>query len=191
MTAPTPRSRRDAAPGPFWGTAAAVAILATAWWIRAPSWAMVGTSAAAAAVAAIVSPRAGRARAGLFAVVAVGGTTVAGLHQRRLDAAIADPSAVRARAVARTTGGAIAARDAAVAWARQAAALAVTAPPDSAAAVRMIAGLAPGPAESGLVLYRRGVPFAWTGTVRVPVPPPGDRATHVIETLFYLSLIHI
>jgi signal transduction histidine kinase len=188
MTAPTPRSRRDAAPGPFWGTAAAVAILATAWWIRAPSWAMVGTSAAAAAVAAIVSPRAGRARAGLFAVVAVGGTTVAGLHQRRLDAAIADPSAVRARAVARTTGGAIAARDAAVAWARQAAALAVTAPPDSAAAVRMIAGLAPGPAESGLVLYRRGVPFAWTGTVRVPVPPPGDRATHVIETLFYRAL---
>jgi two-component system, NtrC family, nitrogen regulation sensor histidine kinase NtrY len=178
----------------WWSVAAAVALVAGAVWLRQADLPYVAASAGATVAACVLAARAtGRkARAArVTSLLLLVFCAVAGIGQARLrQIDVAWPSVARELSDASRRG----MRDAVEADAlalRAVATDALHAPNDPAAAFAWLARARRdhlhGPGETGVVLFRKGEPVAWAGTMR-SAPVEDTAAFVVVRSPFYVTL---
>jgi two-component system, NtrC family, nitrogen regulation sensor histidine kinase NtrY len=172
-----------------WPLTTMLAMVAAAWWLRAPGMAPLGALALATGLAAWFARRPGPARTRtLVATVSVGVllATVA-VGERTRAVASAEPGRVRA---ARDSAAVALLADAFATWEQRltfAAQAALDAPADAPAAFTALDLLPDGTPEAGVVLFRDGRPVAWRGTIRVPLVGARDSAGTIV-TPFYVAV---
>ena len=156
----------------LWTLVAGVALVGGGWWLRTPSVGYLALTIAATVATlalALVQPRGARRWAIAAAAALAAFAVVAGASQRDLTRIDSDWPAYRALVVRR--GGAELRREIAstLAALQAKATHALDAPPNVAEAFASFDKLMTGAPEQGIVLYDRGVPFAWGGRLAVPL----------------------
>lgn len=173
-----------------WSIALAVALLASAAWLRSARLEYLVVGAIATLAAAVGARRStGRERGWRVVTTAIAGAVAVALGLAQRDIAAVERSWPRyeARVNARAAGRLHEQLDAAATELARTARAALDAPTSRAGAFEHLRGLGAAAGERGVILYADGVPFAWGGTSRVPtdslVAPIG-----VVRTPFYVTL---
>ena len=173
----------------LWLVAGAVSVLTAAQWLRTPSVPYLAACVVATAAAAAIAFASGARRRWVAGfIVAMGAFTVAAAVAQRSIARIdrewdAYRTDIELGAAARLERAMLSTASELTAAAQRA----LDAPAADSAAFNAVAGLAAGPGERGIVLFRGGKPAAWAGTTRIVVDALTDRLGASF-TPFYLTL---
>jgi two-component system, NtrC family, nitrogen regulation sensor histidine kinase NtrY len=174
----------------LWTLVAGVALVAGGWWLRTPSVGYLAFTVAATVATlgiALLWGRGARRWAVACALALAAFAVVATSSQRDLTRIDTNWPAYRAGVVERGRAEFQRAIARALSELQTKATRALDAPTDASAAFASFRGLTSGAPEQGIVLYDRGVPFAWGG--RLVIPPDSARgAIGALHTPFYTVL---